>query len=170
MLKKTDCSAKISEIESKIPNISCLATKFALTAVKNKILDVSGLEKKKKKQIIIQKLVKLKKTSLIIIMTYITAPEFNKFTAEIFAARFAQEYLVTKTDFDTKLISLNRKIKSNETKYLLVENKLKKLQTFDSSYFRGKNDFEEDGTQNYLVFQPMYKYFKKIGNTDHISE
>ena len=49
MLKKTDCSAKISEIESKIPNISCLATKFALTAVENKILDVSGLVKKKKK-------------------------------------------------------------------------------------------------------------------------
>ena len=50
MLKKTDCSAKISEIESKIPNISCLATKFALTAVENKILDVSGLVKKKKKK------------------------------------------------------------------------------------------------------------------------
>ena len=49
MLKKTDCSAKISEIESKIPNISCLATKFALTAVENKILDVSGLVKVKKK-------------------------------------------------------------------------------------------------------------------------
>ena len=28
------------------------------------------------------------------------------------------------------------------------------------SYFRGKNYFENDGTQNYLVFQPMYKYFK----------
>ena len=33
-------------------------------------------------------------------------------------------------------------------------------------YFIGKND----DTQNYLVFQPMYTYFKKIGNTDHISE
>ena len=28
--------------------------------------------------------------------------------------------------------------------------------------FIGKNDFEEDGTQNYLVFEPMYKYFKII--------
>ena len=43
------------------------------------------------------------------------------------------------------------------------------MQAFDSSYFRGKSNFEEDGTQNYLIFQPMYKYFKKIGNTDHIS-
>ena len=37
-------------------------------------------------------------------------------------------------------------------------------------YFKGKNHFEEDGTQNYLVFQPMYKYFKKIDNTDNILE
>ena len=30
---------------------------------------------------------------------------------------------------------------------------LKKLKTFDLSYFRGKNRFEEDGTQNYLLLQ-----------------
>ena len=28
--------------------------------------------------------------------------------------------------------------------------------------FRDRNRFQEDGVQNYLVFQPMYKYFKKI--------
>ena len=28
--------------------------------------------------------------------------------------------------------------------------------------FRGKSHFEEDGTQNYLVFQPRYRYFKQI--------
>ena len=33
-----------------------------------------------------------------------------------------------------------------------IENKLKKLKTFDSSYFIGKSHFEEDGAQNYLVF------------------
>ena len=30
-----------------------------------------------------------------------------------------------------------------------------KLKTFDSSYFTGKSHFEEDGTQIYLVFQPI---------------
>ena len=65
--------------------------------------------------------------------------------------------------------SLNRKITANKTKNLLVENELKKLKTFDSSYFIGKSHFEEDGTQNYLVFQPMYRYFKMITNTDYIS-
>ena len=41
---------------------------------------------------------------------YITTPKFNKFTAEIFAARLAQANLVTNADFDNKLISLNKKI------------------------------------------------------------
>ena len=37
---------------------------------------------------------------------------------------------------------------------------MNKLKTFDSSYFNGKSYFEEDGKQNYLVFQPLIKYFK----------
>ena len=43
---------------------------------------------------------------------------------------------------------------------MLVETELKKLEKFDAAYFRGKNYFDSDGTQNYLVFQPVYKYFK----------
>ena len=39
---------------------------------------------------------------------------------------------------------------------------MKKLKTFDSIYFRGKNHFEEDGTQNYLVFQTVSRYFKTV--------
>ena len=45
----------------------------------------------------------------------------------------------------------------------LVENELKKLKTFDSNYF--KSHFDEDGTQNYLVFKPLNKYFRLITNT-----
>ena len=45
---------------------------------------------------------------------------------------------------------------------MLVENELKKLKTYDLSYFRSTSHFKEDGTQNYLVFQPMQKYFKRI--------
>ena len=50
-----------------------------------------------------------------------------------------------------------------------MENEFKKLKTFDSSYFIGKSHFEEDGTQNYLVFQPLNKYFKVIANTYYFS-
>ena len=102
---------------------------------------------------------------------YITTPEFNTFTTETFAARLAQGNLVTKADFDAKVMKLDKKINSNKTRWnLLVGNEFKKLQTFDSSYYQSKNNFEEDGTQDYLVFQPRDKYFEKISNTGHISE
>ena len=41
-----------------------------------------------------------------------------------------------------------------------------------ASYFRGKNYFDsDDGTQNYLVFQPMYRYFNTFvkGSTTYVS-
>ena len=75
---------------------------------------------------------------------------------------------MTKTDFDVKLSSLNRKITTIKSKHLLVE--LKRLTTFDLIHFRAKNYFEEEGAQNYLVFQQMYKYLQKISNTENISE
>ena len=46
---------------------------------------------------------------------------------------------------------------------------MNKLKTFDSSYFIGKSHFEENGTQNCLVFQPMCRYFKMITKTGYIS-
>ena len=77
--------------------------------------------------------------------------------------------MITKIDVEPKLSSLNRKITANKAKNLLVENELEKLKTFGSSYFIGKIHFEEDGTQNYSVFQPINKYFKVIANTDYVS-
>ena len=37
------------------------------------------------------------------------------------------------------------------------------------SYFIGKGHFEEDGTQNYFAFQPIFRYFKIIANKKFIS-
>ena len=64
---------------------------------------------------------------------------------------------------------INRKITESKTENVLVENELNKLKTFDSSYFIGKSHFEEDGAQNYLVFQPLIRYFKLNGSTGRIS-
>ena len=78
---------------------------------------------------------------------YITTPEFNKFSAEIFAARLKQANLasksdianlVNKTDFDNKLKNLNKNITSSKTKSVLDENEFKKLQTLDSILFIGQ--------------------------------
>ena len=48
---------------------------------------------------------------------YITTPEFNKLSAEVFDARLARANLVTKTDFDDKIKSQNEKNNSNKTKH-----------------------------------------------------
>ena len=134
-----------------------MATKTALTAVESKIPDVSSLVKKTNYNTKITEIEK--KLTDHNNDKYITTPEFNTLAADAFNARLAQANLITKTDFYAKLSGLNRKFTANKTK-----NK-----TFDSSYFIGKSHFEEDGTQNYLVFQPQNKYFKVIVTTDYIS-
>ena len=138
-----------------------LATKTALTTVENKIPNVSSLVKKTDydpKNIQIEN--KLNNHNL---NKYIDTQEFNKLAPDVFNARIVKANLITKTDFDNKLSNLNRKITSNKTKHILVENELKKLKTFDLSYFIGKNYCEKDGTQNYLVLQPISRYLKING-------
>ena len=150
-VKKT----KLTELEKKIPDVNSLATKTALSAVENKMPSVSLVKRTDYDTKISELGKKLTDHNH---DKYITTQEFKTLAESAFNARLAEANLVTKTDFDTKLSSLNRKVASNKLKHLLVENKLKKLKPFDSSYFRGKNYFEEHGAQNYLVFQPMYKY------------
>ena len=99
---------------------------------------------------------------------YITTPEFNTLAADVFKTRLAQSNLVAKTNFNNTVSSLNNKVAVNKTKNESIENKFKKLKTFDLRYFTGKSHFKEDGTQNCLVFQPLNKYFKVIANTQYI--
>ena len=62
------------------------------------------------------------------------------------------------SDLDQKITTLATKAKLNSD-----------LQAFDSSYFRGKSNFEDDGTHDYLVFQSLYKYFKAVANTNKVT-
>ena len=66
-VKKGDYNAKTSEIESKMPSISGLATKSALTAVENKVPEVTRLVKKKNNT----KISEIEKRLVIIIITNI---------------------------------------------------------------------------------------------------
>ena len=74
---------------------------------------------------------------------------------------------VQRTTFKSEFKKVDDKASDNSSKVLSHEHKLKQrkdtindLQRV-ASYFRRKNYFDsDDGTQNYLVFQPMYKYFK----------
>ena len=118
-----------------------------------------------------QKLLTLKRNLLImIIINTLLFQNLKSFQQKLLIRRLKQADLVTKTDFDDKVKSQNQIINSNKTKHLLVENELEKLKTFDLSYFKSKSHFEEGRTQNYLVFQTMYRYFELIANTKYISE
>ena len=55
----------------------------------------------------------------------ITGQEFNKLTVENFAARLKEVDLMNKTNFDNKLTSFKKRITSNNTKYLEIQEKLK---------------------------------------------
>ena len=88
--------------------------------------------------------------------------------------------LVKKCDYDSEITKLNIKYvnlvkakvnttKIADTKINVLENKMKKVQTFDLSYFRGKSHFEEEGTQHYFVFQSLNKYLTLICSTKYIS-
>ena len=155
---------KLTELENKIPNVSSLATKAALTAVENKIPSVSSLVKKTDYNTKITEIEK--KLTDHNHDKYITTPEFNTLAASVFNARLAQANLITKTDLDTKL---KNNLKSTNTFNGNENNQLKKL-SLDN--FLGRLLFDgEDGLQNYLVFQPIHKYFKTIagvGNGSYI--
>ena len=82
-----------------------------------------------------------------------TTPEFNKLTSENFAARLKQANLVTKTEFDNKLTSFNKRITWNKTKHLKVEKKLESLITKDYNFFLGRTYFtSNDAFQNMFVY------------------
>ena len=97
LVTTTVLNTKISEVENKIPDTSSLLTTAALNAkngeVENKISNHA---------------------------IYTTTPEFNKVATRNFAAKLKQANLVTKTDFDNKPTSFNKRITTNKTKHLEV--------------------------------------------------
>ena len=101
MVKKTDFNTKVIEIAGKIPDVSSLVTKSALTVVENKIPNVSSLVKK---------------------------TDFSTRVTEIENKIPDVSSLVKNSDFDTRLKKISDRVTKNKAKHLLVENELKKLQ------------------------------------------
>ena len=104
---------------------------------------------------------------------FFTSSDYNKFTKEMLDAKIKEKGSVNKSDI-THLIQnsdLNTKLTTLATKAELKtqQDKIVKLQIFDSTYFRDKSYFENDGTQKYLVFRPIYICYKKVGTSNRIS-
>ena len=118
----TALNTEISEVENKIQNTSGLLT---TTVLRTEISEVENKTPNHGK--------------------YINTLEFNKSTAENFTARLKQANLVTKTDFDKKLASFNRKITSNKTKFLEVQKKLNSVITNNFNFFLDRMYFTSNG-------------------------
>ena len=144
-------NTKTREVENKIPHTSSSVTTTVLNTkiseVENKITDNSK---------------------------YITTQEFNKLTAENFAARLKQANSVNKTDFDNKITSFNKRINSNKTRHLEhleVQKKVNSLTTKDYNFFLGRIYFtSNDGSQNTFIYQPTLDALelKKDKGTDYV--
>ena len=84
-------------------------------------------------------------------------------------AKIKEMGLVDKSDISWFIDNshLDKKIATLTAKAELIaeRDKTVKVQSFYSSYFHGESHFEDDGTQNYLVFH----LFKKVANSDLIA-
>ena len=59
-------------------------------------------------------------------------------------------------------LTTNRATSGTKGELKVQHGKKVKPQAFGLSHFLGKNDFEDDGFQNYLVFQPANRYLKRL--------
>ena len=87
---------------------------------------------------------------------YFTTSYQNKFANEMLDAKIRNKELVDKSDINKFIINsdLDKKIETLATKAELKaqQNKIVKLQTYDSNLFIGQSYFFSDGLQNLLIF------------------
>ena len=82
-----------------------------------------------------------------------------------------RDYNIRVAEIDTKVSSLDGKIAENKTKDVSIENEFKKLIKNLVFFLLANILFDRsDGSQAYLILQPVHKYIKVIANTKLISE
>ena len=112
---------------------------------------------------------------------YITTPEFNKLTAENFAARLKQinlasksdiDNFVKKTDFGNKL----RDVTSNKNELNELSKNVRAISTtgltkklINTFILNGAKYFSLEIFQNYLLFIPTKKYIKYFSGTTGVT-
>ena len=132
----------MAEIEGKIPDISNLSTKTALTAVENKIPGVTNSATK----------------------TALTTVEDRIHDVSSLVKK--TDYNTGVVEIDNKVSILDGKIDENKTKSWSIKNNLKRAIKNLLHIFLGNVFFDRgDGSQAYLIFQPLHIYVKIIANT-----
>ena len=166
---KQNSEEKIGNVDKKIPDTSGLVTttilNTKLSEVEYKILDTSSLVT----AAVLNTKIGEVENKILDNAKYITIQVFNKLTAENFAAILKKAKLVSKTDFDNKLISFIRKITWNKTKCLEVQKKLNSLTKKDYNSFIGRMYFtSNDGSQTTFVYQPTLNILEVKKSTDYV--
>ena len=101
---------------------------------------------------------------------YLTTSDYNKFTSNTLDAKITQNKLVNESDLDRK-IKEDVKTLATKEQLLTKQDKIVKLQTYDLSIFIGQSYFNNDGSQNYLILQPIFRTITIFsGPTSTISE
>ena len=112
---------------------------------------------------------------------YITTPEFNKLTAENFAARLKQINLATKSDIDnfvkkTDFGNKLRDVTSNKNELNELSKNVKAISTtgltkklINTFILNGAKYFSLEIFQNYLLFIPTKKYIKYFSGTTGVT-
>ena len=78
--------------------------------------------------------------------------------------------LFKKTDYGTRVAVIDTKLSNLHGKITKNKNELIKNKNNFILLFLGNMMFEsEDGSQAYLIFQPVYRFFKIVTNTNYIS-
>ena len=139
-----------------------MLTTAALNAVENKIPGVGDLVKK------IDYDTKVSDFET----KYLATSDYNKFTGKLPEVKIKEKGFVDKSNISNpvKNFDSNTKLATLATKAELKteRDKIVKLKAFDSSYFSDKSHFKDDGSQNYLFFQPVYRYFKNVANSERV--
>ena len=142
----------MSKVENKILEASGLMTTAVLDTkigeVENKIRDVKTDCNSKISDIEKQ---------------YFTVSDYNKFTKNAWCKN-KRKGGVKNSDLNTKLAT-----RATKAELKAEQEKIMTLQVFNSNYFCGKSHFKNNGTQNYLVFQPVLRNFNKVANSNNIS-
>ena len=140
LMTATVVDTKIGEVENKTSGVRSLVTTIVLNA---KVGEVGN--------------------EILDVSNFLRKTDYNTKISEIEGTYFTiSDY--KNSDLKTKFATLAVKAELKAEKDNVV-----KCQAFGSSYFLGESRFKDDGTQNYLMLYPVYRYLKRIAKNDHIS-
>ena len=150
LVKKTDYDVKVNDIKGKMLSISGLATTSVLNVATYEIPKVSDLVKQTHYEV---------KISNIKSKFFITSG-YNKFKNNILDAKVKNKRLVHESDISgfIKKFYLDKKIETSAAKAELKteQNEIVRLQTYDLSLFIAQRYYFNDGSQSFLICQPIF--------------